>query len=279
LEREVDQERETRIEVISLSVPRAPEGCLVCTNSPFVTGVLTDLSAVLDEAREYQARLQHMSSQVLTAHEEERKRIARELHDDTAQALTSILVRLRLLERSVDDDGVEQKIEELRELTAGALASVRRMAMDMRPAALDDLGLVPALQSYAQKFSERWPVTVTVTVEGIKRRLPPNIELVLYRVVQEALTNVARHAQAKTSKVRLSRRNGMVMLTIDDDGRGFDSGQVRMSEDGGLGLFGMGERLALVGGTLAIQSGPAGTTITARVRVRHETTNNGGVAT
>ena len=207
-----------------------------------------------------------MSSQVLTAHEAERRRIARELHDDTAQALASILVRLRLLERSTNDTEVLQNVEELRDLTSGALDSVRRMAMDLRPAALDDLGLVPALHAYAEKYSRSWPVNVTVSVDGLTRRLPADVELVLYRVVQEALTNIAKHASTTSAAVSLGRRHNEVTLTIVDDGLGFDLNDEPQSNGSRLGLFGMRERLALVGGEIQVESARGkGTRITARV--------------
>jgi two-component system sensor histidine kinase UhpB len=207
-----------------------------------------------------------MSSQVLEAHEGERKRIARELHDDTAQALTSILVRLRLLERSARDEDVLKNVEELRDLTSGALDSVRRMAMDLRPAALDDLGLVPALHAYAEKYSRTWPVSMNVSVTNLSRRLPADVELVLYRVVQEALSNVAKHASASNASVSLRGSRNEVTLRIEDDGVGFDAADVTPVDGSGLGLFGMRERLALVGGELEIQSSKGqGTTIVARV--------------
>jgi signal transduction histidine kinase len=209
-----------------------------------------------------------MSSQVLTAHEAERKRIARELHDDTAQALTSILVRLRLLERTADDANILRNVEELRELTSGALDSVRRMAMDLRPAALDDLGLVPALHAYAERFSENWPTEVSVSADSLRRRLPANIELVLYRVVQEALTNVAKHSSAATAHVSLSRSRNEVTLQVQDDGVGFDPAGKTESNGTGLGLFGMRERLALVNGDVQIESVKGqGTKITARAPI------------
>ena len=241
----------------------------MCGNSVFVSRVLDDLSHVLAEANEYRARLRQMSSEVLTAHEAERKRIARELHDDTAQALTSILVRLRLLERSTKDPEVLVNVGELHELTAGALDSVRRMAMDLRPAALDDLGLVPALRAYADKYSRNWPLGVDVRVDGLSTRLPPDVELVLYRVVQEALYNVAKHASASIVQVSLTSRPDQVVLNVKDNGVGFDqSGGARRSGSG-LGLFGMRERLALVGGDLIVQSArDKGTKITARVPLR-----------
>jgi len=251
------------------AVPEAPQACRMCGNSVFVSRVLDDLSHVLAEANEYRARLRQMSSEVLTAHEAERKRIARELHDDTAQALTSILVRLRLLERSTKDPEVLVNVGELHELTAGALDSVRRMAMDLRPAALDDLGLVPALRAYADKYSRNWPLGVDVRVDGLSTRLPPDVELVLYRVVQEALYNVAKHASASIVQVSLTSRPDQVVLNVKDNGVGFDqSGGARRSGSG-LGLFGMRERLALVGGDLIVQSArDKGTKITARVPLR-----------
>ena len=249
-------------------IPSAPLACTLCDNRDFVSGVLGDLGHALREASDYHSRIREMSSQVLSAHESERKRIARELHDDTAQALTSILVRLRLLERTAHDAEVLSNVEELRELTLGALDSVRRMAMDLRPAALDDLGLVPALQAYADRFSENWSTKVTVSVDGLRRRLPGDVELVLYRVVQEALMNVAKHSGASLARVSLSRRRNEVTLGIQDNGVGFEPDDKPHSNGTGLGLFGMRERLALVGGDVQIESVKRqGTTITARVPV------------
>lgn len=248
------------------AVPLPPDSCVVCQNSSFVRSVLKDLDRVLMEARIYQSRSQQLSSQILGAHEAERKRIARELHDDTGQALTSILVRLRLLERAATDTGVRRSVEELRELTANALDAVRRMAVDLRPAALDDLGLVPALRSYTEKFSHNWPIEVTFSAHGLRRRLPTAVELVLYRVVQEALSNVAKHSGAHHASVALSRRNYVVTAMVRDDGHGFSPDKVSAFGPGGLGLFGMKERLALVGGSLQIDTVPdSGTLITARV--------------
>lgn len=256
------------------AVPSAPLACTICDNRDFVGGVLGDLGHALREAREYHIRIQEMSSQVLTAHEAERKRIARELHDDTAQALTSILVRLRLLERTAGDAEVLSNVEELRELTLGALDSVRRMAMDLRPAALDDLGLVPALQTYTERFSENWPTKVTVSVDGLLRRLPADVELVLYRVVQEALTNVAKHSAASLARVSLSRLHNEVTLRIEDNGVGFEPGDKPQPNGTGLGLFGMRERLALVGGDVQIDSVKGqGTTIIAHVPIANRRGN------
>lgn len=246
--------------------PRPPRACLECHHASFVRSVLEDLERLLDEARRYQSRLIQLSSQVLTAHEEERKRVARELHDDTAQNLTSILVRLRLLERSLDSGEARKGVEELRELTGSTLEGVRRLAVDLRPTALDDLGLVAALQSFVEGFRRRWPVMVGLRSNGLRQRLPPQVELVLYRVVQEALYNVAKHAQARNAWVTLQRAGGVVTAVVEDDGQGFDVEEALGSSERGLGLFGMKERLALVGGTLEIDSARGrGTRITARV--------------
>lgn len=253
-------------DVLTLTVPMPPDSCSSCQNSSFVRSVLQDLDRVLMEAREHQSRSQQLSSQVLGAHEAERKRIARELHDDTGQALTSILVRLRLLERAVEDQEIRRNVEELRELTANALDAVRRMAVDLRPAALDDLGLAPALRSYTEKFSRDWPIGVTFSDEGLRRRVPPAVELVLYRVVQEALSNVLKHSYARSASVSLVRKDNIVTARVEDDGRGFNAENMASSGPGGLGLFGMKERLALVGGSLHIDTAPGrGTLITARV--------------
>ncbi len=251
---------------LSASVPSPPLRCTQCDNAGFVGEVLDDLGAAVDEARAYHGQIQEMSSRILTAHEEERKRIARELHDDTAQAITSILVRLRLLEHAAESEDVLKNVEELRELTSGALDSVRRMAMDLRPASLDDLGLVPALQSYAEKFSKSTPVAVSLEVEGIGRRLPRDVELVLYRVFQEALANVSRHAAAKSALVQLKRKRNEVTLVIKDDGAGFDADELSPTRGAGLGLFGIRERLTLVGGSVEVESKKGeGTRIEARV--------------
>ena len=256
-------------DVFTIRVPDAPATCLSCQNSPFVAKVLDDLDTVLREARAYHSRLLHLSSQVLTAHEAERKRIARELHDDTAQSLTSILVRLRLLERSLKNSESRRKVEELHDLTGTALDSVRRMAVDLRPTALDDLGLEAALRSYIEKFCSSWPVQVRFSTTNIRRRLPPDVELVLYRVAQEALSNIAKHSSARSAEVSLVRRSNVVTLTIRDDGRGFDPANLTPSSGGGLGLFGMRERMSLVGGSLEIDSAPdSGARITGRVSLR-----------
>jgi signal transduction histidine kinase len=246
---------------------QTPEACTQCENASFVREVLDELDQMLVKAQEYQVRLRQMSSQVLTAQEEERKRIARELHDDTAQALTSVLVRLRLLERSLGDERLQRGVAELRALTGVTLEGVRRLATDLRPPMLDDLGLEAALQSLVQDFSQRWLIRATFASSRLGR-LPAEAELVLYRIVQEALSNVAKHANASQVLVRLSRRGRTLRLLVEDDGCGFDVEATKHSRESGLGLFGMEERLALVGGTLWVDSAlGGGTRVSAEVRM------------
>ncbi len=252
-------------ETLHMVVPQTPEACTHCQNAPFVREVLDELDQSLVKARQYQVRLRQMSSHVLTAQEEERTRIARELHDDTAQALTSVLVRLRLLERSAEDKRLRSGLAELRDLTVETLEGVRRLAIDLRPPMLDDLGLEAAIQSHVQDFSRQRQINVNFTSSGLGR-LPPNVELVLYRVVREALSNVAKHASASRVETRLSRKGRTLRLLVEDDGCGFDVEAAKGSRQSGLGLFGMEERLALIGGTLRVDSSPGkGTRLSAEV--------------
>jgi signal transduction histidine kinase len=199
---------------------------------------------------------------VVAAQEAERRRLALELHDETGQALTSILLGLRAIRSAGNDTDAEQAEADVRALVVQALQDVRALAVELRPAALDDFGLGPALERLAQTFSERSGIETSVEVH-LQERLPPEIETTLYRVVQEALTNVVKHAGAAHVSIVLARRESGVAATIDDDGRGFAVHDVR--EDA-LGLVGMRERVALVGGTLTVESSPAsGTTLAAQV--------------
>jgi signal transduction histidine kinase len=200
---------------------------------------------------------------VVEAQELERKRLARELHDETGQALTSILLGLKPLEEATSGEA-RQAVAEVRERVVTTLQDVRRLAVELRPSALDDLGLVPAVDRLARSFGESG-VEVDVEAQIGAERLPATVETTLYRIVQEALTNVAKHAEACRLSVTLLRKPGSVVVIVEDDGKGFDPGATGAD---GLGLTGMRERLALVGGTLKIEtSAGAGTTIAAEVPV------------
>jgi signal transduction histidine kinase len=203
---------------------------------------------------------------VVEAQEAERTRLARELHDETGQALTSILLGLKSLEDRVASDGGRAAVSELRDLVVSTLQDVRRLAVELRPAALDDFGLVPAIERLGELVGEQSKVTVDVHSELGDRRLRPEVETALYRIVQEALTNALKHADAGRVAVRLSTSERGVMLVVQDDGKGFQPGTVR---DGGVGLLGMRERTALLGGRLTVDSSDgAGTMLTAEVPIQ-----------
>ncbi|MBU0704992.1 MAG: GAF domain-containing protein [Chloroflexi bacterium] len=206
---------------------------------------------------------------VITAQEDERKRIARDLHDRTGQALTSLLIGLRAMEKSNSLDQVQALTTDLKLVVALALDEVHSLALELRPSVLDDLGLVPALTRYAQSCPVRLGFQVDFVTSGMNdQRLPPEVETTLYRITQEALTNVARHADANQVSVLLQRRRGTIILVIEDDGEGFDVAQVMASleKQDRLGLYGVEERASLVGGKMIVESSPnTGTTITVEI--------------
>jgi signal transduction histidine kinase len=194
----------------------------------------------------------------------ERRRLARELHDETGQALTSILLGLRSLEEA-GDDGVGEAVTNLRELVVQTLRDVRRLAVELRPTALDDFGLAAALERLANTFSEQTGTTVEFESRLGEERLPSDVETVLYRIVQEALTNVIKHAHADYVSIVLQRKDSGVAAVIEDDGQGFATGD---QGDGGLGLIGMKERVELVHGRFEIESAEGiGTTLVVEVPV------------
>jgi signal transduction histidine kinase len=200
---------------------------------------------------------------VIEAQEQERTRLARELHDETGQALTSILLGLKSIRAAKDEAAAEQAEAQLRELVVSALQDVRSLAVELRPSTLDDFGLVPALERLGATLEDQSGVRVAVEAGLQDRRLPPEVETALYRFVQEGLTNVVKHAEAGGVSVVIASRDGGVSAVVEDDGRGFAPDDVRPDA---LGLVGMRERLALLGGTLAVESKPGrGTALIAYV--------------
>ena len=165
---------------------------------------------------------------------------------------------------------------ELRELTARTLEEVRKLAVELRPTTLDHLGLVAALEWYSREYAGRLDAVVDFQSEGLAERLAPEVELVVYRVVQEALTNIARHANASRVAIRLVFEDTGVEATVEDNGRGFDLTEATSSRERGLGLFGMRERVELIGGTFNIDTRPGTGT---RIRIRVPVTTWGGELT
>ncbi|MES1248978.1 MAG: GAF domain-containing sensor histidine kinase [Actinomycetota bacterium] len=199
---------------------------------------------------------------VVSAQEIERRRLARELHDETGQALTSILLGLRSVEEAPDEEQRVEAMSALRDLVRSTLQDVRQLAVDLRPTALDDFGLVPALERLTHAFAESTGIHVDFQ-PALTERLPPELETALYRIVQESLTNVVKHARASSVSIVIARRPGSVTVVVEDDGVGFDASSTR---EGGLGLVGMRERMALLGGRLTLETTPdAGTTLLAEV--------------
>jgi signal transduction histidine kinase len=201
---------------------------------------------------------------VVEAQEAERRRLARELHDETGQALTSILLGLKGLEERLGADDSRGAVGELRELVVSTLQDVRRLAVELRPSALDDFGLVAALERLTESFAEQSRIPVDFQSALPPQRLPEEVETALYRIVQESLTNVVKHAHATRVSVLLTRKNGSVAAVVEDDGRGFDPAAVR---DDGFGLVGMRERIASLGGRLEVESSEGGTTVAAEIPV------------
>jgi two-component system, NarL family, sensor histidine kinase UhpB len=200
-------------------------------------------------------QIQVMSAQVLRAQEEERRRIARELHDETSQALNALLLSIEMAEEALRSTGTPgeslDKLTASKLLTTQTLDAVHNLAFDLRPTMLDDLGLVPSVRWFAKRQSETYGIQILVEVDGLDDRLPDQTEVALFRVVQEALTNVAKHANASLARVTLQRSNDGIELTVQDNGGGFEPDKVHSDR---LGLFGIQERVTLLGGRLAVDS-------------------------
>ncbi len=212
---------------------------------------------LLRDLRRKEAELRRALHRAVDLQEDERKRLARELHDEIGQALTSILIRLKSLQEA-DCKTMIQRLDDLRALTAQTIEELRRIAIDLRPSALDTLGIVPALQWYAQQCAERTGLEIVFHGPEQMERLSPNHELSLYRVAQEGITNAIRHGKPQKIEVSLEKEPGVIRLIIRDDGRGFNTAVM----DQGLGLIGMRERVELLNGHFFMETAPGqGTTL------------------
>lgn len=239
-----------------------------------IAQIASTLNQILDEVQAYEDQMRALSGRVIRAQEDERQRIARELHDDTGQMLTLLLIRLKLLESQASTDGVRDSIGELRGLVSGAIDQVRQMALNLRPPSLDQLGLVPALRSLITTYTASTHIQVKLDAPREPVALSPERTIAVYRVAQEALTNIAKHSGARNVAMSLTHEGDMLRLTVRDDGNGFDPspllhrGQRGAKGGPGVGLFGMEERARLAGGTLRLQSAPGrGTLIDLQIPV------------
>ena len=227
-------------------------------------------SQLLEQSRHMQEQLRLLSRQLLSAQEEERKKISRELHDEIAQTLTGINIRLASLktEATVNTKGLQKKISSTQRLVEKSVDIVHRFARELRPTVLDDLGLIPALHSFMKSFTKRTGVRASLTTFAVKiEQLDAAKRTVLFRVAQEALTNVARHAHASRVEVSIQKLPGCICMKIKDDGKSFNVERALHANGGKhLGLLGMRERLEMVGGKFVVESSPAkGTTIQAQI--------------
>jgi signal transduction histidine kinase len=229
-------------------------------------------ATLYEEVQEREALRSELYQRIISAQEGERQRIARELHDGTGQVLTGLGLGLKAAAESVgrSPELAAQQLLALKDLNASALQELRDLIADLRPSILDDLGLVPALHAQVKAFRERTGIDAVFDSRGPRRRLSPEEEIVIFRIAQEALTNVAKHAGAAHVMVRLTFHDDATHLVVTDDGRGFDPAEALQAAGTrrAWGLLGMQERVTLIGGACEITSKPGkGTTV--RVVVPH----------
>lgn len=221
--------------------------------------ILRDMSEQHRMERERHQR--QITNYIIQAQEEERKRISRDLHDGVGQALYSIIVGLKMVTQANVEADLKNLLIDIQQMTSRALDEVKSMAVELRPSALDDLGLIPAIRSYAKRYEDTFGIETEFDVVGNKRRFHSSIETALYRISQEAMINAAKYADTDKLYIRFRDLGRKIELSIEDFGKGFDLDQIRILGTG-LGLFGMKERAHLLGGQVEIVSAPnKGTTI------------------
>jgi two-component system sensor histidine kinase DegS len=220
----------------------------------YLTGELQDLSIQMEDIKQKQ----YLGIKIIKAQEEERKRVAREIHDGPAQLMANLVIKTELCEKFIDIDKEKAKEElcSIRDFLRSSLSDVRKIVYDLRPMSLDDLGLVPTLQRYISNYIEQNNISVDFTVLGDPKALKPVVELAAFRIVQEALTNIKKHSGADNAVVRVEFTDDQINLLISDSGRGFDKSKLwkAKEEDAGYGLFNMKERVELLNGKFDIKT-------------------------
>jgi two-component system sensor histidine kinase UhpB len=240
---------------ISLRVHPCNEG----TGRKPVSSTVVVVRDITERKRAEEAEhFKRLSKMLINFQEEERKRIARELHDQIGQVLTAIKLTLGLMiqDHPDFDSSLQEEIQESMTLVDSAMDDVRRISSSLRPAILDDFGLIPCIEHEIDFLVKKSNIKIDLVLKKLTERIPPQKEIALYRVVQEALTNIAKHSKATKAKVSLSKRGNKLSLRIQDNGKGFDVGSLRST--GGLGVLGMRERVAAVGGDFRLRSRPGG---------------------
>ncbi|MGB3199954.1 MAG: sensor histidine kinase, partial [Nodosilinea sp.] len=215
-------------------------------------------ASLLERVQHHRERLQALSNRMLETQETERRLLAHELHDEIGQALTAVKLNLHRLERTAEIPAGNPVLTDCLRVTETALQQVRNLSLNLRPSMLDDLGLLPALRWYIHRHQERTGLAETLVCKDSLSPLPASLETACFRIVQEALTNIARHAQATAVTVTLTTTADTLELSIQDDGIGFDMQTVNQAimQGSSLGLLGMQERASLVGGQVTITSEP-----------------------
>lgn len=236
--------------------------------------ITSENSRLLEKVSESERRFRRISRGVFRLQEEERSRISRDLHDGIGQLLTALKIQLELLEQEAASvSALASRIAGARELADTALTEVRQLSHVLRPQMLDELGLEPTLRWLARTFQKRTGIAVDLTLEGAERRADPDVETLVYRIIQEALTNVARHSGAEEAKVLVDRHPTRIRLRIEDRGRGFAPESLLSSagEESGFGLRAMRDRVEFVQGRFTIRSAPGeGTVVEADVPLSDE---------
>jgi signal transduction histidine kinase len=224
---------------------------------------------LLEKSRQMQEHLRRLSHEILTAQEEERKKISRDLHDQVGQTLTAINVRLTTLNQvaTVNASSLKKQLAGTQRLLERSMNVVHRFARELRPPLLDDLGLTAALRSHMKDFTKRTCIPIHVTAFAAVDELDSDKRTVLYRVVQEALRNVDKHAHASLVRVTIKKLRGVVRMELHNDGRSFDAQRALFpTRIQRLGLLGMRERVEMVGGNFSVESAPGqGTTVRAEI--------------
>ena len=213
-----------------------------------------------------------MTTLVMRAQEEERKRVSRELHDGVGQALYSIIVKVKMTKRTIEDQQMIEVLQDMESMVGQAMKEVKELATQLRPSALDDLGLIPALRSYITRCREIYGIQMMLRVEGVQGRFSPEIETALYRICQEALTNAVKYSGTDAIDIILTHTDDYIQLTVQDYGQGFDMSHVLTEDKGGIGLFSMQERATLLQGEVIIRSEQGrGTSVNTYIPVRENT--------
>ncbi len=237
---------------------------------------------LFDEVTSSRQRLQSLTRQLIASQENERRLLARELHDEIGQVLTAVKTNLQALQLSYTPETLSSRLQESIGVVEGALGQISDLSLDLRPSLLDDFGLVPALEWYVKRQAERCGFQVTFVAEPRDMHLPPDLETTCFRVAQAATTNIARHAQARHVRVELRQDESNLHLLVGDDGIGFDVGvaMARVGQSEGFGLLAMQERVGLVRGEITFDSAPQrGTVVRARFPLEESQANAASRAT